>query len=113
MAITDPPNYNGTGYIYSDSINITSHSHTIGSSYYMINPYDECVQTEQEEEVSQYFQPDLFTPFMKILSSKMSVEDSKTIVKFIFDEISKGDNSSIKLSPTIETAILQFFVEAQ
>ena len=57
-----------------------------------------------------YFPIDPSMLFIKTLANKLSDDDCKAIIKLLANEISK-ENSSVKLTSTIETAILQFFID--
>lgn len=58
------------------------------------------------------FQPDVFKPFVNVLTSKLSEDDCRALCVLLFDVLSK-DNKQITLSPSIETAILTFMINNQ
>ncbi len=58
------------------------------------------------------FQPDVFKPFVNVLTSKLSEDDCRALCVLLFDVLSK-DSKQITLSPSIETAILTFMINNQ
>lgn len=62
------------------------------------------------ESVDAYIPADVFKPFTKKILNKMSEDDCRAMLQAVFDAISKED-STIKLSPSVETAIIAIMVD--
>lgn len=69
-------------------------------------------EKEAKMKALECFQPDVFKPFISVLTSKLSEDDCRALCVLLFDVLSK-DNKQITLSPSIETAILTFMINNQ
>ena len=74
--------------------------------------FNESYPTYEEvaESVDAYIPADVFKPFTKKILNKMSEDDCRAMLQAVFDAISK-DGSTIKLSPSVETAIIAIMVD--
>lgn len=69
-------------------------------------------EAEAIKRAESCFEPEIFKPFATRLFSKLSEDDCKALIQFVSAELSKDDRT-LKLSPSLETAILKFMIENQ
>ena len=73
----------------------------------LIYPLNAC---QAETDMSQYFPEEVAKPFVRELLRRMSEDDCKKLIQLTVEALSH-DTNTIKMSESIETAIISFQVD--
>ena len=77
---------------------------------YMKTSYTSMDFGQEETDMSQYFPEEVAKPFVRELLRRMSEDDCKKLIQLTVEALSH-DTNTIKMSESIETAIISFQVD--
>lgn len=77
---------------------------------YMKTSYTGMDAGQAETDMSQYFPEEVAKPFVRELLRRMSEDDCKKLIQLTVEALSH-DTNTIKMSESIETAIISFQVD--